>query len=107
FFLKEEEGIGDWSVTGVQTVLFRSQRRKGKLFARRQVGELYLQHQRVAAGMGCACRWRVSAHGHQRRRSCGRCRVVSGERLDCRSEERRVGEEGEWRVGLTRGRRNT
>src|SRR5437016_9189494 len=82
FFFQAEDGIRDWSVTGVQTCALP--------ILTRLVGHL---------GRGVVLVVDVGGaggdlgRGHERCRSLDEQRVVTAERLAHRSEERRVGKE--------------
>src|SRR5437867_13216929 len=84
FFFQAEDGIRDRTVTGVQTLLFRSRRSRGIHLARGRCGD------RVRAA----------------RRGGGVGARVGGGNGRARSEERRVGEEWRWGGGGCRGEKN-
>src|SRR5262249_60030896 len=96
FFFQAEDGIRDWSVTGVQTCALPIYPRAGGV----QGGD----RDDPRAGGGQRRRDRGGAQGQRRRpgggqegRDRGRGGREEGRDRGPRSEERRVGKEGRWR----------
>src|SRR5688500_20273729 len=91
FFFQAEDGIRDYKVTGVQTVLFRSRSRR-KSRKTRSTG-------RVAAAT------LPSSGAYSARRIPLMGDLSPGSWAYARSEERRVGKEGRWRGAADRRRK--